>query len=601
MRKSLLGCTALVVLGGICSPPTYASSLQELQQEKAQLLKENAELREIIRIQRENAALRGQALRALPAVPAAQAASPSAVSPPKHARPAVPSAAPAPAVEALRSPQANGWYAADMPLKAMPPPARIYDWTGPYAGVNLGWSTGASRARQSDTFFTSVRNSFGGDNVVSPNGIVGGAQLGYNWQGGRNWLVGVEADIQGSDQHDTGCGLVCLTATQATTTESTFGITQRLDYFATARARFGFVQDSVLFYLTGGGAFGRVRIGNDLRQSVGGGGLLTVQTETVSSRFGWVAGGGAEASLGGRWTGKLEYLYLDLGNASDTLTTSVSGVPFSVTSSGNFRDHIFRGGINYRFGAEPAYAAAGPLPMVYAAAPYQWTGFYAGGNVGLGIGTTRSGQTEFEPLVPPFSAMTTRDGVLSPFGVIGGVQAGYNWQGGRNWLVGFEADIQGSSQHDNACLAGECSIQTDPGPVTNSIAFTIEQRLEYFGTARGRIGFVNNNILFYGTGGLAFGRVNETVAFNSSGPGTSNLHVSSTTTSDQVGWAAGGGIEAALGERLTAKVEYLHLDLGSVTNALALVVAGQPAETTTTTSKVRDDIVRAGFNYRIGP
>jgi hypothetical protein len=125
MSKSLLGCTVLLVLGGICLQSAHASSREELQQEKEQLLKENAELREIIRIQRENAALRGQARRAVPAVSAAQAASPSSVSPPKLAMPAVPSAAPTPAatraaVEALRSPQANGWYAADIPLKAMP-------------------------------------------------------------------------------------------------------------------------------------------------------------------------------------------------------------------------------------------------------------------------------------------------------------------------------------------------------------------------------------------------------------------------------------------------------------------------------------------------
>ena len=368
MSKSLLGCTVLLVLGGICLQSAHASSREELQQEKEQLLKENAELREIIRIQRENAALRGQVRRAVPAVSAAQAASPSSVSPPKLAMPAVPSAAPTPAatraaVEALRSPQANGWYAADMPLKAMPAPVRVYDWTGPYAGVNLGWSTGASRARQSETFATSLRTSFGGDNPVSPNGIVGGAQLGYNLQGGRNWLVGVEADIQGSDQRDTGCGLLCVAATQTATSESTFGITQRLDYFGTARARFGFVQESVMFYLTAGGAFGRVRIGTDLRQSVFGGSVLTSQTETVSNQFGWVAGGGAEASLGGRWTGKLEYLYLDLGNVSDTVNTSANGQPFSVTSIGNLRDHIFRGGINYRFVPEPGYAAAVPLPM----------------------------------------------------------------------------------------------------------------------------------------------------------------------------------------------------------------------------------------------
>jgi outer membrane immunogenic protein len=596
MKKSLLGCAACIVVGAASMPPTLAASVQDLQQEKDQLLKENAELREIIRIQRENMALRAQARRAAPAAPVRTTAPAPAAAPAASPEPSGPAVQAA--VDALRSPQASGWYAADMPLKALPAPVRIYDWTGPYAGVNLGWSTGASRATQrfSSPFNTNV--SFG-DSPVSPNGVVGGGQLGYNLQGGRNWLVGVEADFQGTGERDTGCGISCVSTTQGITVEQTLGITQRLDYFATARARLGFVQDSVLFYLTGGGVLGRVRIGNDVRQSVGA--IATaVHSETATNQFGWVVGAGAEASLGGRWTAKLEYLYLDLGHVSDTTGLVFNGFPESITSSSTFRDHIFRGGINYRFGAEPAYAAAGPVPMAYAAAPYQWTGLYVGGNFGLGIATTRSGQTEFEPIVPPFTGFTTKDGVLSPFGVVGGGQVGYNWQGGRNWLVGVEADLQGTSQNDSACGPADCSIQISSSG-TNFLDFTIGQRIDFFGTARGRIGFVNDNILFYATGGLAFGRVNETASFISGGPGSSGASGSVTTTTDQVGWAAGGGIEAALGERLTGRFEYLHLDLGSVTNTFELVVPPQPAESISTTSRIHNDIVRAAVNYRIGP
>src|SRR5262249_25674304 len=143
------------------------------------LLKENAELREIIRIQKENATLRDQARRL--SVP--DATLPAQPRQPQMAGPA--DAARGPAVESPRSqaaadrlwqsPEARGWYAADMPTKAAPiAPAAYYDWTGPYIGLNAGWGTGGSRATQSIAVGAVNLSSFA-DHPLASNGFLGGA------------------------------------------------------------------------------------------------------------------------------------------------------------------------------------------------------------------------------------------------------------------------------------------------------------------------------------------------------------------------------------------------------------------------------------------
>jgi outer membrane immunogenic protein len=184
------------------------------------------------------------------------------------------------------------------------------------------------------------------------------------------------------------------------------------------------------------------------------------------------------------------------------------------------------------------------------------------------------------------------DSVVTPKGFAGGVQIGYNWQGGRNWLVGFEADIQGTNQSDTACTPFSCFNQTVAGTPFTTAAITAQQQLDWFGTLRGRLGAVNNNILFYATGGAAFGRVKETLA----GTFSSNVPTFSTSinTFNQVGWTVGGGIEAAVGGNWTAKAEYLYVDLGTIKS----VLTDGASLTVNNTSTVRDHIFRAGVNYR---
>jgi outer membrane immunogenic protein len=157
--------------------------------------------------------------------------------------------------------------------------------------------------------------------------------------------------------------------------------------------------------------------------------------------------------------------------------------------------------------------------------------------------------------------------------------------------VGLEADIQGTNQSDKACAPLVCFSQATATTSGND-AITAHQQLDWFGTVRGRLGAVNNNILFFATGGVAFAQVKETIAENFS-LGTPANFTSVTSTFNQIGWAAGGGIEAALSGNWTAKAEYLYLDLGTIKSTF-----NDGTLTINNTSTVRDHIFRAGVNYR---
>jgi outer membrane immunogenic protein len=585
--------------------PALAAPPEDLDQEKAQLRKENSDLRELLRMREENSNLRRRLGQSNVEAPAPLPIAPG---------PRMQATSPAPSVETVRtepvprraSPSIFESFAADMPVKTAPPiRAALYNWTGFYVGANIGYSIGNDRTRT-----TVLDASPGGslaapftDFAVAPKGVLGGVQVGYNWQATRNWLVGFEADFQAANQTDKACAIACLSA-PAAGQETTYTIEQKLEYFGTLRARLGVVSDNVLFYGTGGAAYGRVNQTVSAFQTAVPNGATSATGVAGETRFGWAAGGGIEAALSGNWTLKAEYLYMNLGDMKpNVLTGAFPGappVPTLVTTNSSIRDHIVRAGINYRFSDAPlnAYASARGAEAYAAYTPvYNWTGFYAGGNAGYGQGVGRISQ--FGPAFGGLGPVTsTADSVIAPKGFAGGIQIGYNWQGGRNWLVGFEADIQGTNQSDKACTSLYCIVQTQPGNPTLTVANTAQQQLDWFGTVRGRVGVVNNNILFYATGGVAFAQVKQTIAENVNAPPTAVFNTVS-STHNQTGWTAGGGIEAALWGNWTAKAEYLYLDLGTIKTTLD--DGGLPAGfigRLDTTSTVRDHIFRAGVNYR---
>jgi outer membrane immunogenic protein len=165
-----------------------------------------------------------------------------------------------------------------------------------------------------------------------------------------------------------------------------------------------------------------------------------------------------------------------------------------------------------------------PPPM--AAPYYNWTGFYIGINGGGAWGTS--------------SWDSTRSFDVSG-GMIGGT-VGYNWQTGP-WVLGVEGDLDWASVKGSTnaigCVTANCSTENT-----------------WLGTVRGRVGYAFDRWMPYITGGVAFGGVDANQAPFTGGSST------------QVGWAAGAGVEFAVVNNVTAKVEYLHYDLGSFTCGL---------------------------------
>jgi outer membrane immunogenic protein len=254
-------------------------------------------------------------------------------------------------------------------------------------------------------------------------------------------------------------------------------------------------------------------------------------------------------------------------------------------------------------------ASAADLP-VYSKAPvvaavYDWTGYYIGTNLGYswGRGSTDGNVTGTRtvtvagaaPVVTALAALPLT-GRADVNGFIGGGQLGYNWQR-EKWLFGLEGDIQFSNER------GSGDVCTVAGCPAGSAVFTRDYKLDWFGTARGRVGFLPaERLLLYVTGGLAYG--------NFSGSSWTLPLDIGTWSSLRAGWTVGAGVEAALGNNWSVKFEYLYMDLGhvgggSATNTTSAIVRGT---TTTTTlaylfnTRFTDSIARVGLNYHFsGP
>jgi outer membrane immunogenic protein len=281
----------------------------------------------------------------------------------------------------------------------------------------------------------------------------------------------------------------------------------------------------------------------------------------------------------------------------------------------------------------PVYKAPPPPP----APIYTWTGWYVGGNVGYSWGDAHtnfagSGTSIEFPLVTaiPNDFAFAASHVQHVNGFIGGGQFGYNYQVAPKWILGIEADIQGSGERGSSTFSdpfpGELCQEVDKalnclstGSVSGTATTEYEAKIDWFGTARGRIGMlVTDGLLLYGTGGLAFGRVSASGNFNVTvpvqtfppvgfGPSTSAFSQSRTNT----GFAVGGGLEgrffAWLPPNWTWKLEYLHIDLGSIDTSTSFAAAPigllashftPLAGTMTTHTHFTDNIVRVGLNYQ---
>jgi outer membrane immunogenic protein len=227
-----------------------------------------------------------------------------------------------------------------------------------------------------------------------------------------------------------------------------------------------------------------------------------------------------------------------------------------------------------------------------------WTGFYVGANVGYGW-SHRDFTNTITGTLGTIQNSAVSSGNDDGKGWLGGGQIGFNYQFLNHWVAGIEADLDAAhiTSSTSACFTGLSGIKACGNRDTD---------VKDFGTVRGRLGYVFNNVLVYGTGGWAWGHGSNAIQINCIGPGCPGMSAVPPTSPapasvdvNPSGWTAGGGVEWAFLPNLTLRAEYLHLQFDGITEDRSksgffpsLFISSHVS------SNVGVDLVRVGLNYK---
>jgi len=225
----------------------------------------------------------------------------------------------------------------------------LYDWTGPYIGLQGGYGWGQNDVKYDDQLqavaaASSIFDTDSDDVIIEPNrdgkigidGWLGGAHAGYNWQV-DSFVLGAEGDIEFSN-------LSGDTNILFSPTSELGQIKQDIDWLGSLRLRLGYAMDRALIYVTGGAAVGGVDMKIRIDPAVGGGGDAG-DTET---RWGWTLGGGFEYAFTDEVSANIEYRYTDLGDTQIFLDNNdaVGDIKFDNAF------HAVRVGLSWHFGSD---------------------------------------------------------------------------------------------------------------------------------------------------------------------------------------------------------------------------------------------------------
>jgi opacity protein-like surface antigen len=242
--------------------------------------------------------------------------------------------------------------AAKLPVKAPPPPAQVFTWSGFYFGPHLGGGRAEGKAQSVsgpglgffDPFLTDLNGS----------GVVGGAQVGFNWQFEPSWVIGLEGDISGA-QIDRTENLSPATLQGVPLAPfSSLTLTRNVNWLASVRGRIGYAWDRTLLYVTGGGAWANIRLEGALVRPVPLPRIFVVGIGDTQT--GWVVGGGFEYAFeDSSWTIRGEFLHYQFDGFS------AESLPFNGFTArdtlGNFDVNVGRVGFNYKLGEPPKVTA----------------------------------------------------------------------------------------------------------------------------------------------------------------------------------------------------------------------------------------------------
>jgi len=233
------------------------------------------------------------------------------------------------------------------PALAAPPPPVPFTWTGFYAGGNIGYSWGNGFTNFSDPELSSIGAPTFFSGSQSLNGVIGGPEIGYNWQVNPITVIGLETDFQWSGEKGSNsfgaCFLDCEGVINGT-------LNSNINWFGTVRARAGIVTPNIFVYLTGGLAYGNVSTSGSFTSSILGSPFGAFSFSNSTTKVGGAVGAGIEgiAPFANDWTWKIEYLFIDLGTVGGSgFDSAIGGGPYSWST--NVTDHIVRFGLNHKF------------------------------------------------------------------------------------------------------------------------------------------------------------------------------------------------------------------------------------------------------------
>ena len=468
------------------------------------------------------------------------------------------------------------------PLHAKAPVAPIpWTWAGFYLGGHggYGWADNPfSKAIVRDGLVFPPLTG------VDSRGFVAGFHAGANWQS-RSVVGGLELDISATDIK----GSTSSAAGVARVTQN-----DKLDPVGSVRARLGYLaRPDVLLYGTGGLAWAQHSATNEFP------GFILAPLTTQNWLFGWVGGAGIEARLGNsNWLGRVEYLHYDFGNTgafAGTFPVFNGNITTAALSSGRLTADVVRAGLSYKLNWPDPAGAGRSMIVAKAIAPavWSWSGFHVGGHAGYGWGDDSS-RMMLQPDTFALGLVPTEVGGVASSGYVAGFQAGGSWQSGQ-FVGGLEIDLSATGIKGTATASGFDS-NIPPGALSGIMT----DKFDMLGTVRARLGYlVRPDLLLYGTGGLAWTRLEQTLTNVSP-----NFAYTATAPTWRAGWVAGAGGQLRLwNSNWLGRLEYLHYDFGSSGGTYQGFI--DPNEPTGIGIRKLDragsltaDVVRVGIDYK---
>jgi len=480
-------------------------------------------------------------------------------------------------------------------FKASPAPA--VTWEGFYVGAIAGAEEGTAH--------------FGyGTGAADPGlaGILGGLDLGYNWQNGA-WVYSLEGEWDATDaKGGVGCGPMSFTATFSPLFNITCNAQQ--SWVASITPRIGYAWDRELFYVKGGAAFapGQFAATCDLGPVNAIEGVcvaavpLTLSNgfDTSDIRAGWTVGYGIQFALTRNWSAKAEADYVDFGNHA---IVASDGTPLNVGM------HAWQAkiGVDYRFDGGPLLDSAVPAVAADVSmkapppAAQTWSGCYVGASLGGAVervsytGVPGSLLAAGSP-VDAANLAAASTGAFNITTPIAGGEGGCNWQT-HEFVFGVETDLSGFGQSHGSNTA------STPTPTFASFTANSTASSNWLFTLRPRLGFAYDHWLIYATGGLAAGNFNfsQSVLYSDVGLIIMGVSIPPTTPTGSfnatvAGGVVGGGVEYAISSNWSVKTEYLHVSFGSRSMTEVSILTATFPEVST--AKLSMSIARAGVDYK---